>query len=76
MTFTSTTLPSFKAAPGDVICMCIAEPKLVELLYDAMGIEQNLNRDTGYTKMCGTCKMELEGPMGMAALMKEREREL
>ena len=55
--------------------MCIAEPKLVELLYDAMGIEQNLNRDTGYTKMCGTCKMELEGPMGMAALMKERALE-
>ena len=62
---------SLQATPGAVVCMCMTEPKLVELFYDMMGIEQQLNESTGYAKMCGTCKMKLEGPVGMAPFMKE-----
>ena len=62
---------SLQATPGAVVCMCMTEPKLVELFYDMMGIEQELNESTGYAKMCGACKMQFKGPVGMAALMKE-----
>ena len=64
-------IASLQATPGAVVCMCMTEPKLVELFYDMMGIEQEFNESIGYAKMCGTCKMKLEGPVGMAPFMKE-----
>ena len=51
--------------------MCMKEPKLVEMFYDMVGIEQELNKETGYVKMCGKCNLEIEGTLGMADLMKE-----
>ena len=60
----------FKAAPGDKICMCIKEPKLVQLFYDMMGMEDVYNKDTGYAKICGKCEIELEGHMGNKGIMK------
>ena len=44
------------------------EPKMVELFYDMMEIEQDLNKETGYVKMCGSCNLEFEGAVGMAKL--------
>ena len=52
----------------------MTEPTLVHLFHDMMGIDHVCNKDTGYAKMCGTCKLDLEGPVGMVPLMKERTR--
>ena len=50
--------------------MCIKEPKLVQLFYDMMGMEDIYNKDTGYAKICGKCEIELKGPMGNRRILK------
>ena len=60
----------FEVAPEDHICMCIKEPKLVQLFYDAMGMESVYNKETGYAKICGHCEIELEGHLGNAGILK------
>jgi len=60
-----------EAAPEDHICMCIKEPKLVQLFYDAMGMESVYNKETGYAKICGHCEIELEGHLGNKGILKE-----
>jgi len=50
-----------QAARGDTVCMCAS--------MGMMGMGQ-FSYDMGYTKMCGTCDMQLK-PTGMMAMMMD-----
>ena len=50
-----------QAAKGDTVCMCASMGML------GMG---EFSYDLGFTKMCGTCKMQL-APKGMFGMMMD-----